>query len=968
MTPRSMYRFCLICFFLSGATGLVYEVAWVRMLSLIFGVTSFAVATVLAAFMGGLGLGAYLFGRWAHRMRNPLRVYGWLEAAIGAYALLVPVIFRLLHPVYLSFERAFGEGDDLVRFGAIRFLLAAAVLVPPTLLMGGSLPLLVRRFAGSKDGGNTGSRVGVLYGVNTLGAVLGTASAGFLLLPELGMAGTIRFAAALNFLLALAVILLARREGGAPFGEEEEKGAERETEGPSGTLPLVLGAFFLCGALSMCYEVYWTRVLVLIVGPSVYAFTLMLTAFLAGLSLGSIAISPLLRRTKNLILLFGGLELFVAVACFGTMLLFSRYPYWFVRLSQGLGDRPFLFDALRFSFSLLTMLLPTLAMGAAFPVVAALHYREKRWIGRSVGNVYAFNTAGGILGSFLAGFLFLPVLGVRNGMALFVSLNALIGFVLALRARPGRWRNGVLGGAAAGLVIVLLIQQAGNLPVWDKKRMTVGPYQNALRRLATSPERLEQFLERFELLYYAEGITSTVTVRENNGVRTMQTNGKTDASSGVDMRTQVAIGQIPMVLHGPAERVLVIGLASGVSAAQALIQGARSVDIVEIERAMIGGARFFAAENRDLLEDPRARILVNDGRNHLLASETSYDVVVSQPSNPWISGINNLFTEEAFELIKRRLAPGGVVSQWIQYYGMSREDLFSVLHTFASVFEYVDVFLPARGDLVLLGSRNPILFDFPKIEERLSSPAARAALEEVSITNPYVLMTMYLFTIHRDENDRAWRAVRKAPLNRDDNMLLEFSAPRHIDDPGVFGNRDALALLHDRTKLHEASGNAHLALADGAVRLWDLPVAYLEIAEEEKRPDPDRVGIHNLKARILLARAGWENEPRLAALARTEAGLALKLDSLSSEAHLLLGTAAMREGDWGEAERCLREAMRLGEDRAVTGVYLGVALEQAGRKEEAIEAYRDAVAANPELPQALEGLRRLLGTRERRRP
>lgn len=961
MAPKALYRLCLICFFLSGATALVYEVAWVRMLSLIFGVTSFAVATVLAAFMGGLGLGAYLFGRWASRMGNPLRVYGWLEGAIGAYAILVPTLFRLLHPLYLALERSLGAGENLLLFGAVRFLLAAVVLLPPTLLMGGSLPLLARRFTGAKGGESPGSRVGVLYGVNTLGAVLGTASAGFLLLPLLGMTGTIHVAAALNFVLALSILLLARREPAGEGGREEGETPAEKSGGTGRVLPLALGAFFLCGALSMGYEVYWTRVLVLVIGPSVYAFTLMLTAFLAGLSLGSIAIAPWLRRTKDHMLLFGGLELFVALSSLATMLLFSRYPYWFVRLSHSLADRPLLFDGARFGFSLLTMLLPTLAMGAAFPVVAAIHFRERRRIGRSVGNVYAFNTVGGILGSFLAGFVLLPTLGVRDGLVLFVSLNALIGFVLVLRSRPGGARTGVLGGAAAGLALLLLFGAVGGVTIWDRKKMTIGPYQGAIRRLATSPERLDQFLDRFDLLYYAEGITSTVTVRESGGVRTLQTNGKTDASSGADMRTQVAIGQIPMVLHGPAERVLVIGLASGVSAAHTLLQGAERVDIVEIERAMVGGAAFFGAENFGLLEDPRARIVVNDGRNHLLAEETVYDVIVSQPSNPWISGINNLFTREAFELMERRLAPGGVVSQWIQYYGMSRRDLFSVLHTFASVFEYVDVFLPARGDLVLLGSREPIRFDFPKIEERVASPGVRPVLEEVSITGAYDLLTMYLFTIRREENDRAWRAVREAPLNRDDNMLLEFSAPRHIDDTGVFDNRDALARLHDRTKLHEATGNAHLPLAEGAVRLWDLPAAYLEIALEEARPVPNLVGIHNLKARILLSRAGWENEPRLAFEAREEATRALDLDSLSSEARLLLGTAAMRLGNWDEAVLDLRRAIELGEDPAVTGVYIGLAHEQAGRREEAIEAYREALVADPDLPRAREELRRLLG-------
>jgi tetratricopeptide (TPR) repeat protein len=273
------------------------------------------------------------------------------------------------------------------------------------------------------------------------------------------------------------------------------------------------------------------------------------------------------------------------------------------------------------------------------------------------------------------------------------------------------------------------------------------------------------------------------------------------------------------------------------------------------------------------------------------------------------------------------------------------------------------VFLPARGDLILIGSDDPIRFDMDVVGRRMKEPRSAAILEEVSIYSPLDLMTMYLFTIDREEGNRAWEAVRGAPLNRDDNMLLEFSAPRHMDDPGVFENRDAMAELHDRSKLHEAAGYDHLALAESAVRLWDLPVAELEIAYEERKAEPDLLGIRCLKARILLARAGWENNPALAGEALDEARAAIEIDRESSEANLLLGTAHLRTGAWTEAEKYFREAIRLGADPAVANVYLGVALERAGKREEAIEAYREALALDPRNEPAIQGLGRLRARR-----
>jgi len=363
--------------------------------------------------------------------------------------------------------------------------------------------------------------------------------------------------------------------------------------------------------------------------------------------------------------------------------------------------------------------------------------------------------------------------------------------------------------------------------------------------------------------------------------------------------------------------------------------------------------------NGGILDDPRATILINDGRNHVVASKKEYDVIISQPSNPWISGVNNLFTLEAFRLFQNRLSPGGLACQWIQYYEMRPEDLFSLLRTFAEVFAHVDVFRAARGDLLLVGSSRPFPFDREEIDRRMHSSPNEAIFRTIGLSEAADLLASYLFTIERERENDAWKAVRDFPLNRDDNMLIEFSMPRHMEEPRLEENRAALAHLHDRSKVHRAAPHRHLELARGAVKLWDLPVAELELALAATEENPDIAGIHSLRARILLLRSGWEGRPGLVGEAERETEIALGADSTSSEAHFLLGAIALQRSAWAEAVRSLQKAIELGEDPGVAYVYLGRALEEDGRFDEAVDAYSRALRERPNNRVAQDALQRV---------
>lgn len=969
--PGNRRNIILAIFVFSGATGLVYEVVWSRMLTLIFGVASFAVSTVLAAFMGGLALGAFLFGRYIERAGRPLLIYGILEISVGLYALVMPFLLDGVQTVYLQLFQSLNLQEYPALFALIRFLLAGVVLLPPTCLMGGTLPILVHWWGGrSRRRGTASARTALLYGLNTGGAVAGTLLAGFALLPALGIRGTTLLTASINVCLGLLVLTVPR--GALTAKDEEQEEAPPPSESDHYHSPpseahrrWAAAAFALSGAISLSYEIYWTRILVLIIGPSAYAFSLMLTAFLAGLALGSAATNRLVRREGDRFLQFGILQLIIALSSAGAMLLFSRFPYWFIRLSALSGDSASMVSLAPIPLLLVTMLVPTFAMGATFPVVADLYRKTGRSLARSVGEIYTFNTLGGIVGSFLAGFVLLPLLGVRTGLIVLISLNALLGFSLLFAARPGKRRRTALFTAVAGLIVLTVIQRISGAPLWDQKKMTIGPFQTGIREIGANAERLDRYLRDMELLYYDEGLAATITVRRQGNTLTLQTNGKTDASSGGDQRTQILLGQLPMLFHKAPREALVIGLASGISAASVLSQGATSLVIAELEAGMVEASRFFRPWNDDVLSNPAVSIRVEDARNYLLSTDRRFDVVVSEPSNPWISGVNNLFTLEAFQLLKERMNRGGILAQWFHYYGMSTDDLLALLNTFSLVFDYVEIFEAQRGDLIILGSDSPFDFNLSTIRSRMESEGNDEKMRLSGLPDLYDLLALYLFPL---DSENMPDPIRNARVNTDDNMLLEFSAPKHLYSHAGDENRELLSRFRNRTRIYRGVAGEHILLAEGAVRAWDLAGATAELLLEEGSPAPDWNAIHNLKGRILLLRASRESNPGLSRPALAEIDEALAVDSTSSTSHFLKGSALLQLGDPGSAATSFEAALRLGEDPAVVLGFLGLAQENIGATDAAVRSYRGALSLDGSNPLARQGLGRLIGANGETRP
>lgn len=584
----------LFCFFFSGAAGLVYQVVWTRMLTQIFGNTTYAIATVLSAFMAGLAIGSYSFGRIADRGKNDFLLYGILEGGVGLYGFLVPWLFAIAQKVY---GPIFGLNDSYpFLFNLVLFFLSFVLLVFPTLLMGATLPVLSRFYV--RSFAHFGRRVGDLYATNTFGAVVGCAAGGFYLIPLLGMRSTVYTAATINLIIAAIILVVDRlrnKETAEAIAQTAvAEPASAQVQGVSWALRWVLlGSFALSGFAALVYENAWTRALTLVIGSSTYSFTTMLVTFLIGLALGGFIYARFFADREARLSTFGLVELWVGLAALATIPLFERLPLIFVRLLQGFGDTFTVFLTLQVFLSALVMFAPTVFLGMTFPLVARLFTDNLYRVGSGVGSSYAANTVGAVLGAFAGGFILIPNIGVQNTIIFAVIMNLVIGCCLVL-SDP---RLSMVPRVALGVaVLVLALLIPFRIQRWDPHILTSGVtiYNEKFQGLPSDSLRLEE-MRRDEVLYYREGLTATVSVHRIPGSEYIyfRSNGKIDGSYG-DALSQLMTSYIPMLLHPKAETVLTIGLGSGMSAkALATFDTVKEIEVIEIEPAMIEASKFF---------------------------------------------------------------------------------------------------------------------------------------------------------------------------------------------------------------------------------------------------------------------------------------------------------------------------------------------------------------------------------------
>ena len=803
-------------FLLSGCAGLIYELVWTRELIFVFGGTTYAITTILVSFMAGLGLGSYVAGRLSHRLRQAGRVYGCLEVAIGAYALAVPFLLGVAEPLYrFLYARA---ADAPWVLTAARFCIGSLIVLVPTTFMGATLPILVRYVTGIEEG--FGRSVGLLYGINTFGAMLGTMAAGFWLIPTFGLTRTTWIAACLNLLVGTAAIVLLR----LPTPAKAAGGAEKPAPPRSRAAPApvvtprmrkwILGAFAASGFAAMVYQIMWTRVLVMALGSSTYSFTCILAAFILGLAAGSLVIARWVDRIRQPVTVFGALEIAIGLTAALIVPIYGHVPSIVYRIVTGYSGDYSTLIRVEFLLIIAITFVPTFLMGAVFPLVTRLIAVGGNDPGAATGQAYAVNTVGTITGSFLAGFVMIrsEVLGVQNSIVAAALLNGIVGASLVIASRPAG--AALVRRAAACAIFVLAIPAIpAGAGKWDREVLTSAPFLG--RR---DPQTFKQ---QEKVIFFAEGPDLTAAVYQPIGAKDvlmLSVNGKTDASTTpVDMVSMLLCGHIPALLVDEGRSACIVGLGSGLTlGAMTRYDSYERIDCIEISDEVIKAANYFSPYIYDVLTaDPRVRIIRADGRNHLLLTDRKYDLIVSQPPNPWVAGVSNLFTKEYFALCRNRLNADGRFCAWMHSYFSSLDDFRMVVRTLCEVFDYVSVWCMAENDYLFVASARPNPVPLDRVLTRFSAPGVRAELYRISMLHPGQVLGRF---ITAGPTLRDWAAG--APVHTDDNALLEFSAPRAIFRNEALLTAEELAGLQkppfDELIVASSSDPRHEAVRDQA--------------------------------------------------------------------------------------------------------------------------------------------------------
>ena len=941
----------LLAYTCSGLAGLIYEVTWTRLLTLYLGHTTAAASAVVAAFLGGLALGAAVGGRIAVTLspRQALHAYVGLEAAVAICAVLLPFELSLFTPL-LRWSYADDSGE---LFPLIRIVSCMVMVMLPALALGATFPMAVRWF--TRNSTEPAAETGTLYFLNTVGASVGALLAGFVLIPSIGISGSVDVALAGTVLAAGCVLFVARR---GPFDSRPPDVVGRplaQGAGKKCSPALVITILGVTGFAALVHEIAWTRILSLILGPTTYAFAATLAAVIAGVAVGSGIGARLVRtRASKAAGMLAFALLLAAVAAGQTYSMAgTRLPMMVARFVAESTD----FDQLLLRGVLFTMalIMPTAAcLGAAFPLALSLADDRVHSAPVRFGLVYAVNTIGSVGGSLAAGFVFIPMLGLQA--TLWIVSGCLIGATIALilsGALTGLSRGVGLAVAAIAVVLVAIS------PPWDRELLASGVYMYA--PYVPKDLDLETQLKAGDLLYYKEGAAATVSVKKLTGTTTLAVDGKTDASNRGDMLTQKLIAHLPLLLHKDPKNVFVLGLGSGMTAGAALSHPIERADVVEISPEVVEASNFFKKENRNALEDPRLHLIVGDGRSHLALTDQQYDVIVSEPSNPWIAGVASLFTKEFFESAKTRLAPAGVICQWVNAYNINQQDLKSIIATFRTVFPNGAVVLVGEDDVLLLATEEPIDAAMTGIAERMQQPEVKADLASIGVLDAFSLTSLQVGDATSLSSFTAGSQVFT-----DDYLPLEFTAPRELHNQRTGENGEALRSLHqepvmattsewsNRARMWAKADHHELAISDylkavevnpdDALTLEGLVKSALIAKKSAEvlvrlKPDPHGSSAQRLVARSRLLAAEGQRDEAIAAAKEAAAKSPIGFEQLAS---LYADTA-----DTVQLDATVAELQKMAPDTAATEYYTAAAAFLHGDANQAAFHAERAIGIDP---------------------
>ncbi|PKN64748.1 MAG: hypothetical protein CVU57_13095 [Deltaproteobacteria bacterium HGW-Deltaproteobacteria-15] len=702
-------RLPFFLFFLSGFSSLVYEVVWSRMLVLVFGNTTLATSLILGSFMAGLALGSYFWGKhFLYWKRRPLFLFGLLEVSTGIYALLLPMLINGATPIeiWLAGNLSLGFYPHAILRGFLCFVL----ILPPAFLMGGTFAVISGHLIRNRQ--KIGRDAALLYGLNTAGAVLGAGLSGFILVRELGHGGSTLLASGINFCVGAAAFCIDRMgdQSVGSFAEKEPVPLGSRQTGSDAVFKVVLIGLGVSGFCGLCYEVLWTRLLLLMVDNSVYSFTVILSVFLSGIAIGSLLLAPFAKRLSNPTLVFGLSQL-------GIGLIAYFFPF-FVQIRSVHGTVQYYAFLCQMIF--LMVLLPAILMGMALPLALCIRSAGKESkVAAEIGTLYAVNTLGGVVGSLAAGFFLIPFLGLQKTSLLLPVMNWLVGGTLVWYSLEGLPRKSLSTGIAAILLAGLFLSP-----------------QDLLK------EKYAALAPGSRMIFYKEGVAATATIMDRpNGERTLFLNGipqvRNDRTS---LKTFKLMGALPCLFHEKPSKGLAITFGAGITSGT-MASFVDTLDCVELVAEAPEIAEFFSAENGDVLKNGKVSLHINDARHFLLTSPKRYEVIVADATHPrgydsWI-----LFTKEFYELLKGRLEPGGIFSQWVPFHGMDLEQYMAIVKTFQSVFPNSSIWIIDHAHSLLFGFTGQEKMDFGRMVQRISG--AGEILKPVGLEDPFTLLSHF---------------------------------------------------------------------------------------------------------------------------------------------------------------------------------------------------------------------------------
>ena len=933
----SLYRRLSICFFLSGASGLIYEVAWVRILAQSYGQTVYAVGVVLTAFMTGLSLGSYILGKAMDKRQNLLFWYAAMEAGIAFYALIS--VFLLKKAPLLYIEMLSAASSSWAPFGYqlfVKYTLTILLLLPATFLMGGTLPILSKILIGGDA--ELEGKLGIIYAINTLGGALGAILAGFFLIHLAGLKVTILTGVAFNLSIAIYVLCLHWRMQNKLITEQDwELPTTHVSSIPETSVSsLVLISLMLSGCSAMIYEVAWNRLLVSIIGSTTYSLGLILIGVLLGIGLGSMAVSHISKRKPLDLSHFAIIQLFLGATCIVPILMFSYLPtamYMGIQISGGDFALILFF---KFLIVLSLVLTPMIFFGTSFPIIGAVYRRGYMHRGNDIGSLYAINTAGAIIGTVLVSFWLLPSYGSTISIKIAALVNILTG-ILAFMALGRRTL------ALAAIVVAFIPLLPFNISPWmmDTGVAIYGHLDNYDPKAKSST------------LFLKEGLNSNISVSAyTTGHLAMKTNGKADAGISADMSTQLALGYVPMLLHPGPRDALVIGLGIGVTLrAISEFGDMERIDCVEIEPAVLEAMEYFAVAHHGVLADPRVNLTLDDARKYMLLTRQEYDIIISSPSNPWISGIANLFTKEFYQTALSKLKQGGLFAQWMQLYGIEPVDLRMIIATMADVFPELSVWQINSSDLLIIGSRGPVdVLDMEAVQRRLEaykSPRGGDLRAYINISRPIDLSSLFLFG-----TAEARLLSEGSIVITDDRPEIEFHAP--ISMHSMEKQWENIEMLYPLIRPPHISGYGTPSETEAefyhlkARYNLHLRTAVMDYIDTALRYDPENADYLALKA-AQLYQAGSSTG------AREMLHRALAAEPDNPEANYQMGRLLSRSEDTLEQSlRYLDKAIAYSPDNFRYCAEAGVVNYRLGRYQEALGLFRKTTAMPHTIKKSME--------------